>query len=72
MENLEHVANAISSGNCALVSDGFFSKSPHQAAAAWVIGMRLSIVKFKVKSPVLAVMKFTQHTVESLLVYVEV
>ena len=38
MENLDHVASAISSGNCALVSDGSFSKSSHQAAAAWVVG----------------------------------
>ena len=39
IENLEHVANAIRSSNCALVSDGSFSKSSQQAAAAWVIGV---------------------------------
>ena len=37
-DNLNHIVNAIQSGNCALVSDGSFAQNNQQAAAAWVIG----------------------------------
>ena len=37
-ENIDHIVVAIQQGNCALISDGSFDPTTHQAAAAWILG----------------------------------